>query len=87
MNFARSLASEDGRVSYEGIGTSSEGREIGLIKISSGGNGNKPAIWIDGGMVRAMRHVPPLFGAISLLYSMLESGFHPPQPPTLCTNS
>jgi len=36
-------------VSFERIGTSSEGREIGLVKISSGGT-NKPAIWIDGGM-------------------------------------
>ncbi|OXA50734.1 Carboxypeptidase B [Folsomia candida] len=48
-NYAKTLASQDSRVTYENIGSSSEGKEIGLVKISSGG-GNKPAIWIDGGM-------------------------------------
>lgn len=51
MNHARTLAAGDPRVTYESVGTSSEGREIGLVKISSGGN--KPAIWVDGGMVSA----------------------------------
>jgi murein tripeptide amidase MpaA len=48
--YAKSLAQQDNRVTYERIGTSSEGREIGVVKISTGGGGNKPAVWIDGGM-------------------------------------
>jgi murein tripeptide amidase MpaA len=33
----------------EVIGNSSEGRDLKLLKVSTGGDGNKPAIWIDGG--------------------------------------
>jgi hypothetical protein len=31
------------------IGKSSEDRDLKLLKVSTGGDGNKPAIWIDGG--------------------------------------
>ena len=32
------------------IGQSYEGRDLKIIKICKGGCGNKPAIWLDGGM-------------------------------------
>ncbi len=32
------------------IGSSSEGRPLNVIRISSGGSSAKPAVWIDGGM-------------------------------------
>jgi murein tripeptide amidase MpaA len=50
ISFSKQLAASDNRVTYQAIGRSTEGREIGLVKISSGGS-NKPGIWIDGGMV------------------------------------
>jgi hypothetical protein len=31
------------------IGKSSEGRDLKLLKVSTGSEKNKPAIWIDGG--------------------------------------
>jgi len=37
-------------ISMETIGRSTEGRDIVLVKISNGGSGSKPAIWLDGGM-------------------------------------
>jgi Zinc carboxypeptidase. len=33
----------------EVIGKSSQGRYLKLLKVSTGGDSNKPAIWIDGG--------------------------------------
>lgn len=36
--------------SVESIGQSYEGRDMKIIKISTGGNGAKPAIFIDGGI-------------------------------------
>jgi hypothetical protein len=33
----------------EVIGRSSQGRALKLLKVSTGGYSNKPAIWIDGG--------------------------------------
>ena len=33
----------------EVIGKSFQGRNLKLLKVSTGGDGNKPAIWIDGG--------------------------------------
>jgi len=33
----------------EVIGKSSQGRQLKLLKVSTGGDSNKPAIWIDGG--------------------------------------
>ena len=35
---------------YGSIGKSTEGRDIVLVRMSSGGGGSKPAIFIDGGM-------------------------------------
>jgi len=49
MSYAKNQAARDGMVSYQSIGTSTEGREIGLVTISSG-SGNKPAIFLDGGI-------------------------------------
>lgn len=37
-------------ISLVNIGKSYEGRDMNLIKISSGGNGKNPAIFIDGGI-------------------------------------
>lgn len=37
-------------VSLETLGNSYEGREMKAIKISSGGNRNKPVIFVDGGI-------------------------------------
>lgn len=45
INYAKQQAERDSMVSYQSIGTSTEGREIGLIKISTG-QGNKPAIFM-----------------------------------------
>ncbi|CAL8102669.1 unnamed protein product [Orchesella dallaii] len=50
ISYAKQQAARDGMVSYQSIGTSTEGREIGLVKISDGTGGNKPAIWMDGGI-------------------------------------
>jgi len=33
----------------EVIGKSSQGQHLKLLKVSTGGDSNKPAIWIDGG--------------------------------------
>jgi len=38
------------QTTVETIGKSTEGRDILLVKISNGGGGTKPAIWLDGGM-------------------------------------
>lgn len=46
LNYAKQQAARDGMVSYQTIGTSTEGREIGLVTISSGGGRSKPAIFI-----------------------------------------
>lgn len=46
LNYAKQQAARDGMVTYQSIGTSTEGREIGLVTISSGGGRSKPAIFI-----------------------------------------
>lgn len=34
----------------ENYGKSTEGRNMKVLKISTGGGGTKPAVWIDGGI-------------------------------------
>ena len=44
------LAAKYDFVETEVIGQSYEGRDMKILKICKGGCGNKPAIWLDGGM-------------------------------------
>jgi carboxypeptidase A2 len=44
------LAAEHQDVETEVIGQSWEGRDLKIVKVCRGGCGNKPAIWIDGGI-------------------------------------
>jgi len=44
------LAAEHADVETEVIGTSYEGRQLKIAKVCRGGCGNKPAVWIDGGI-------------------------------------
>ncbi|CAL8137075.1 unnamed protein product [Orchesella dallaii] len=37
-------------LSTENYGTSTEGRHLKVLKISTGGGGSKPAVWLDGGI-------------------------------------
>lgn len=39
------------------IGKSSEGQDMKLLKVSTGGESNKPAIWIDGGEYVSTYHI------------------------------
>ncbi|ODN04498.1 Carboxypeptidase B [Orchesella cincta] len=49
MNFASQLARENpSTVSFQSIGRSYEGKDMGILKIATGGS--KPGIFIDGGM-------------------------------------
>ena len=53
---------DDVAVSYdyaetEVIGYSFEGRKMQVIKICKGGCGNKPAIWIDGGILLYLKYI------------------------------
>jgi murein tripeptide amidase MpaA len=41
----------------EVIGRSFEGRDLKLLKVSTGGESNKPAIWIDGGEYVSILHI------------------------------
>jgi murein tripeptide amidase MpaA len=45
----------------EVIGKSSQGRYLKLLKVSTGGDSNKPAIWIDGGKHNKADNVHILF--------------------------
>lgn len=37
-------------IQTENYGMSTEGRDMKVLKISTGGNGTKPAVWLDGGI-------------------------------------
>jgi len=50
MEHLDDLAAEFDHVETEVIGQSWEGRDLKILKICQGGCGNKPAIWIDGGI-------------------------------------
>ncbi|KDR21621.1 Carboxypeptidase B [Zootermopsis nevadensis] len=51
----------------EVIGKSSQGRDLKLLKVSTGGDGNKPAIWIDGGL-----HAREWISPATVTYIMLQ---------------
>jgi hypothetical protein len=44
------MAAANDIVQTEVIGQSYEGRDLKIVKICKGGCGNKPAVWLDGGL-------------------------------------
>jgi len=68
-------------VSTESIGTSFEGADMRILKVCKGGCGNKPAMWIDGGI-----HAREWIGHASVTFMMNELVENDDQHPDLTEN-
>lgn len=58
-------------VQLESIGLSYENREMVVIKISTGGNGNRPAVLVDGG-IHAREWIAPAM-ALYIIQQLVEN--------------
>ncbi|GLG98649.1 Zinc carboxypeptidase A 1, partial [Gryllus bimaculatus] len=58
-------------VTVGSLGTSSEGRAIPLIKISTGGNGNRPVVFVDAG-IHAREWIAPAM-ALYIIQQLVEN--------------
>jgi len=73
MTHMDSLAASNPHIETEVIGESWEGRELKIVKVCRGGCGNKPAVWIDGG-IHAREWISPAT-ALWCLHSLLQDDF------------
>jgi hypothetical protein len=61
----------------EVIGKSSQGQNLKLLKVSTGGDSNKPAVWIDGGTPNktgsvqiTLQHIQVTIAAVKVQYAL-----------------